>query len=197
METISALLALCVEFLSQRLVSWSFDAFFYPRLNKQLIKQSWGWWFEAPSWSLWRHCNGARRLKINGLVQHCNISITNAMVVLQYCNEPSKWANSSNKHILFTSDSSVNTTYRSSPLCRHCNDKLQSMRKARGFFGAQTRRCEVLFYLTPTKSAYICRLILLISNMQLKGKSVHDLYEGLYLFIMKMCNAYFVFKKWD
>ena len=26
-------------------------------LNKQLSKQSWGWWFEMPSRSLWRHCN--------------------------------------------------------------------------------------------------------------------------------------------
>ena len=26
-------------------------------LNKRLSKQSWGWWFETPSRSLWRHCN--------------------------------------------------------------------------------------------------------------------------------------------
>ena len=26
-------------------------------LNKRLSKQSWGWWFEMPSCSLWRHCN--------------------------------------------------------------------------------------------------------------------------------------------
>ena len=26
-------------------------------LNKQLSKQSWGWWFETPTCSLWRHCN--------------------------------------------------------------------------------------------------------------------------------------------
>ena len=26
-------------------------------LNKRLIKQSWGWWFEMPSRSLWHHCN--------------------------------------------------------------------------------------------------------------------------------------------
>ena len=26
-------------------------------LNKRLSKQSWGWWFEMPSHSLWRHCN--------------------------------------------------------------------------------------------------------------------------------------------
>ena len=25
-------------------------------LNKRLSKQSWGWWFETPSRSLWRHC---------------------------------------------------------------------------------------------------------------------------------------------
>ena len=26
-------------------------------LNKRLNKQSWGWWFETPMRSLWRHCN--------------------------------------------------------------------------------------------------------------------------------------------
>ena len=26
-------------------------------LNKRLSKQSWGWWFETPSRSSWRHCN--------------------------------------------------------------------------------------------------------------------------------------------
>ena len=31
---------------------------FYRRLNKWLSKQSWGWWFETPSRSLWRHRNG-------------------------------------------------------------------------------------------------------------------------------------------
>ena len=25
--------------------------------NKRLSKQSWGWWFETPSRSLWHHCN--------------------------------------------------------------------------------------------------------------------------------------------
>ena len=27
------------------------------RLNKRFSKQWWGWWFETPSRSLWRHCN--------------------------------------------------------------------------------------------------------------------------------------------
>ena len=31
--------------------------FFYLRLNKRLSKQSWGWWFETLSCSLWRHCD--------------------------------------------------------------------------------------------------------------------------------------------
>ena len=31
--------------------------FFDLSLNIYLTKQSWGWWFETPSPSLWRHCN--------------------------------------------------------------------------------------------------------------------------------------------
>ena len=65
METFFALLALCEgyspvtdKFTSQRPVRRSFDVFFDLRLNKRLSKQSWGWWFETPSRSLWRHCNG-------------------------------------------------------------------------------------------------------------------------------------------
>ena len=46
------------EFPTQRPVTRSFDGFFYPRLNKRLTKQPWAWWFETPSWSLWRQCNG-------------------------------------------------------------------------------------------------------------------------------------------
>ena len=45
------------EFPSQRPVTRSFDVFFDRRLNKQLSKQPWGWWFETPSWSLWHQCN--------------------------------------------------------------------------------------------------------------------------------------------
>ena len=54
---------LCGEFTgpgelpAQRPVTRSFDVFFDQRLNKRLSKQSWGWWFETPSWSLWRQCN--------------------------------------------------------------------------------------------------------------------------------------------
>ena len=62
MATFSALLAFWVrnslvtgEFPSQRPVMRSSDVFFHLRLNKRLNKQSWGWWFQTPSLSLWRH----------------------------------------------------------------------------------------------------------------------------------------------
>ena len=48
------------EFPTQRPVTRSFDVFFDLRLNKRLSKQPWGWWFETPSWSLWRHYNELR-----------------------------------------------------------------------------------------------------------------------------------------
>ena len=64
METFSRLLAFCAgntpfndEFPSQRPVTRSFDVFYHGCLNKRLSKQSWGWWSEMPSRSLWRHCN--------------------------------------------------------------------------------------------------------------------------------------------
>ena len=44
------------EFPTPRPVTRSFDVFFDLRLNKWLSKQPWGWWFEMPSWSLWRQC---------------------------------------------------------------------------------------------------------------------------------------------
>ena len=64
MDTFSALLVICAgnspvtgRFSAQRPVSRSFDIFFDLRLTKRLSKQWWGWWFEKPSRSLWRHCN--------------------------------------------------------------------------------------------------------------------------------------------
>ena len=64
METFFALLVRCAgnspvtgEFPSQRPVTRSFDVFSDLRPNKRFSKQSWGWWFETPLRSLWRHCN--------------------------------------------------------------------------------------------------------------------------------------------
>ena len=42
---------------SQRPVTRSFDIFFDLLPNNRWTKQSWGWWFETPSRSFWRHCN--------------------------------------------------------------------------------------------------------------------------------------------
>ena len=57
---------LCREFTGQRPVTQSVGVFFDLLLNKQLIKQSWGWWFETASRPLWRHCNDF----IFGIVKH-------------------------------------------------------------------------------------------------------------------------------
>ena len=64
METFFALLVICAgnspvlgEFPAQRPVTRSCDVSFDLRLYKRLSKQSWGWWFEALSCPLWRHCN--------------------------------------------------------------------------------------------------------------------------------------------
>ena len=57
------------EFTTQRPVTRSFDVFFDLRLNKRLSKQPWGWWFETPSWSLWRQCNANRACHPGGLTE--------------------------------------------------------------------------------------------------------------------------------
>ena len=64
METFSALLVIYAEnspvsgeFPAQRPVTRGIDVFFDLRLNKQLSKQSWGWWFEMPSCPLWCQYN--------------------------------------------------------------------------------------------------------------------------------------------
>ena len=86
MEKFSELLAICAEnspvpgeFPAQRPVTRSFDVFFDLHPNKRLSKQSWGWWSETPSSSLWRHRNDIMILyralqwqgrSINGLRTH-------------------------------------------------------------------------------------------------------------------------------
>ena len=63
-ETFFALLAICAgnspvpgEFPTQRPVTRGFDVYFDLRLNKQLSKHLWGWWFETLSRPLWHHHN--------------------------------------------------------------------------------------------------------------------------------------------
>ena len=56
-------------------VTRSFDVFFDLRTNKRLSKQSWGWWFEPPSCSFWRHCNvGYGEDHTKGLETHICVS---------------------------------------------------------------------------------------------------------------------------
>ena len=78
--TFSALLALCAgnspvtgEFPTQRPVTRNFDVLGL-RLNKRLSKQSWGWWFETPSLSLWRHCHAFGSLWYLGGCIHSSCS---------------------------------------------------------------------------------------------------------------------------
>ena len=65
------------EFPTQRPVTRSFDVFFDLRLNKRLSKQPWGWWFETPSWSLWRQCN----VHFQSLILLCS----SLVILYSYC----------------------------------------------------------------------------------------------------------------
>ena len=60
---------LCGELIGERPVTRSVDVFFDLRLNKRLSEQSWSWWSETPSRSLWRHYNGVHwsLLSINAI----------------------------------------------------------------------------------------------------------------------------------
>ena len=74
---------------THRSVTRSFDVFFDVCLNKRLSKQPWGWWFETPSWSLWRQCND-----ITVLVERRVLSVTTLLgfngsqtIYVKYCCE--------------------------------------------------------------------------------------------------------------
>ena len=71
------------EFPTQRPVTRSFDVFFDLRLNKRLSKQPWGWWFEPPSWSLWRHRNVAGLCYYSwGVFFQANKSVSTVLFIL-------------------------------------------------------------------------------------------------------------------
>ena len=114
MEIFSTLLAFCAgnspvtcEFPSQRPLSQRFHVFVDLCLNKRLSKQSWGWWYETTSSSLWRHCNddkffiGSNKSNmtclltttlgkhIDGLAQDCSKPNALAKELLQSCAKPS------------------------------------------------------------------------------------------------------------
>ena len=75
-ETYSALHALCAwihRSHGPHKGQWRGDIFIDLYLNKAFSKQSKHWWFETPSYSLWRHCNAmdfihsAKRCLIKGI----------------------------------------------------------------------------------------------------------------------------------
>ena len=78
------------EFPSQRPVTRSFDVFFHLRLNKWLSEQSWGWWSETLSRSLWRHCN-VKDSKRWGLIDRTRVFafwwclvLSNSLILMVY-----------------------------------------------------------------------------------------------------------------
>ena len=102
-ETFSVLLAICAwnspvpgEFPAQRPVTRSFDVFFDLRLNKRWRKQSWGWWFETPSWSLWRHCNGMNGMGLSVWMAFVTFHIVASLYILPNCHDNLPFDN--NKH---------------------------------------------------------------------------------------------------
>ena len=79
-------------------VTLRFDVFLDLRLNKRLSKQPWGWWFETPSRTLWRHRNG--HLYIRSSIQPgCRWKLAlaswNRLISLK-CVSPWKWNRSRN-----------------------------------------------------------------------------------------------------
>ena len=52
----------------------SFDVFLDLHPNERLSNQWWGWWFETPSWPLWRHVNVCRSAELLGCSCHSGIS---------------------------------------------------------------------------------------------------------------------------
>ena len=109
METFFALLALCMEnspatgeFPSQRPVTRSY-VFFELHLNKRLNKPSRRCWFETPSLSLWRHCNGGTCFdtgSVRRLAFLCEPMMTSCQSDL-YVNKP-QWNIDRNSSILST-----------------------------------------------------------------------------------------------
>ena len=92
------------EFSAQRPVTRSFDVFFDLRLNKRLSKQSWGWWFETQSDSLWRHCNDMRGLVCVVMWWTLDIDITDFFLLIQVteCSCYSLFENLANHYVFIS-----------------------------------------------------------------------------------------------
>ena len=94
---------------SQRPVMRSSDGFLDLRLNKHWSKQSWGWCFETPSRSLWRHCNETNPFLPNTLTnydpalsQGCFWFAPSQWETALLCNDVSHWLGASIKSALLS-----------------------------------------------------------------------------------------------
>ena len=99
METFSALLAICAgnspvsgDFLVQRQVTRSFDAFLDLLPNKRLSKQSRGWWFETQSRPSWRHCNATNALWWSSGDQNIKYAVKSLSCFELQCQIRSGWS---------------------------------------------------------------------------------------------------------
>ena len=103
---------LCGEFTGHRWIplTKASDAelwcFLWSRLNKRLSKQSWDWWVETPSRSLWRHCNDPLKTYQLGVWKTYGLRHTNHHCCSRY-DRISCWI--SKVHVLIPQN--VKTTY--------------------------------------------------------------------------------------
>ena len=75
---------LCGDFTGHQCIprtkACSFDVFFDLYRNKRLSKQSWSWWFETPSRSLWCHSNDKSCQAIRDKLCHVYIYILKTFI---------------------------------------------------------------------------------------------------------------------
>ena len=140
-------------------------------LNKRLSKQSWGWWFEMPMRSLWRHCNA----KYNGC--YSNHYQRSAKWIYVFIRKHSCYAYPYFKkviwqtvmqeyHILFNSSSP------SHDLCRHwiCHRCLNNTDKTFGW-SSRTSFNKIEFRIFSLNSilfgtSIICKIMVILFRIQ-------------------------------
>ena len=138
------------EFPTQR-TSNAWLWYFLWSTSKRLSKQPWGWWFETPSWSLWRHGNvhDARRqnimcpFKVKTIqVKAITISVPMMDVTHVWNNEHLVWC--INTYIILTPAFDTPVCYRiGNPFCSNyefrgelCDARVSSLRY--GVYGQTT-----------------------------------------------------------
>ena len=109
-EIFAALLALCAgnSPVTSEFPTQSIDVFSDLHLNERFSKQSWGWWFEMPSCSLWRHCHDSRSFlyghishHFSCLLCHCNVMKDISQILAKYNANVFVYELINNGHIFF------------------------------------------------------------------------------------------------